>query len=113
MTGKNISTFTKYTDLTQYFDTNLTKCCNEHGVDYIRDDAGVQRLRQVYAREREVTLYVTSRYEGGKCLCEIHCPINPLPVVGEFAAASWTALRKSLEGYGWTFANTVPWSILK
>ena len=113
MTGKSISTFTKYTDLTQYFDINLTKCCNEHRVDYIKDDAGVQRLRRHYEREQKVTLYVLSRYEGGKFLCEIKCPINPLPVVGEFTAASWTALRKSLESYGWEFVHTVPWTMLK
>lgn len=111
MIGKSISTFTKHTDLTQYFDTNLTKCCSEHSVDY--NDAGIQRLRRHYEREQKVTLYVLSRYEGGKFLCEIKCPINPLPVVGEFAAPSWTALRKSLEAYGWEFVHTVPATILK
>lgn len=113
MKGNNISTFVKYTDLTKYFDVNQVKCCNEHGVNYINDDAGVARLRRRYAKEQKVTLYVLSRYEGGKFLCEIKCPINPLPVVGEFVAASWTALRDSLETHGWEFVHTVPATVLK
>ena len=113
MTGKNISTFVKVTDLTKYFDSNLVKCCNEHGVDYIKDDAGVARLRRRYEREQKVTWYVLSRYEGGKFICEIKCPINPLPVIGEFTAAGWDALRSSLETHGWEFVNTVPAIIIK
>ena len=109
----NISTFVKYTNLSEYFDANLVKCCNEHGVDYIKDDAGIKRLRLRYAQEQKVTLYVSSRREGGKLRCEIKCPINPLPVVGEFAAPCWAALQKSLEEHGWEFVNTVPGHLFK
>lgn len=57
---------------------------------------------QYYSKERDVRLVVTERItEDGRIFCRINCPINPLPVKGEFEIPSWNALRCFLVVQGW------------
>lgn len=87
--------FTKKTDLLDYF--NSTK--------WLKADSKEQyeRMREYYARERDVQLIAMFRWKEGKCFCKIKCPINPLPVHGEFETASYDSVGRFLAQNGWTF----------
>lgn len=61
--------------------------------------------RKYYAKEKEVQLIALLRWEKGKCFCKIKCPINPLPVKGEFEVPSTTALADFLKANGWCFKD--------
>ena len=76
-------------------------------------EGGIKELSQYphtlqhYARERKVTLMAMFGWENdgkGKshCFCKIRCPINPLPIKGEFEAASMDAVLGFLQENGWT-----------
>lgn len=55
-----------------------------------------------YSKEQDVRLVVTERItEDGRIFCRINCPINPLPVKGEFEIPSWGTLKRFLEANGW------------
>lgn len=87
--------YTKKTNLLDYFDNqkfmfNNTK--EQH-----------DRMREYYAREREVELIAMFRWEKGKCFCKIKCPINPLPVYGEVEAVSSNEISRFLKKNGWNF----------
>lgn len=56
-----------------------------------------------YAKEREIQLILLVRHEEGKCICRIKCPINPLPIKGEFEAVSSAEVGRLLHELGWTF----------
>lgn len=62
-----------------------------------------QRIREYYAREREIQLIALFRFEGRKCLCKIKCPVNPLPIKGEFEVVSQAVLTDFLKANGWQF----------
>lgn len=87
--------FTKKTDLLDYF--NSTK--------WLKADSKEQyeRMHEYYAREREVQLIALFRWENGKCFCKIKCPMNPLPVHGEFETASYDSVGRFLKKNGWNF----------
>jgi len=61
------------------------------------------RLERVYGRETNIELVAMFRWENGKCLCRIKCPVNPLPIKGEFEAVTATTVRSFLEELGWEF----------
>ena len=87
--------YTKKTNLLDYFSNqkfmfNNTK--EQH-----------DRMREYYAREREVELIAMFRWENGKQFCKIKCPINPLPVQGEFEVVSVSVLNGFLVKNGWLF----------
>lgn len=55
-----------------------------------------------YNKERDVRLVVTERITADRRIfCRINCPINPLPVKGEFEIPSWGVLKRFLEANGW------------
>lgn len=70
-------------------------------------------VHNYYAQEREIQLVVSARWEDfpvstrkgivqmAKCFCRIKCPINPLPVKGEFEVPSLDSLRRFLKANGW------------
>lgn len=64
-------------------------------------------VKQYYAQEREIQLVARIRWETNgqygkeKCICNIKCPINPLPVKGEFELPSLDSLRAFLKANGW------------
>lgn len=88
--------FKKVADLLPYY----------HGAIDKMDGAG--RIVSHYAKERPVNLVLLIRNEydhtTGKrhVFCKINCPINPLPVKGEFEVPSVSAVEHFLLDAGWT-----------
>lgn len=64
-------------------------------------------IREYYAREREIQLTLLVRHEEGKCICRIKCPINPLPIKGEFNATSAADVTRLLTSLGWRYKDTI------
>jgi hypothetical protein len=64
---------------------------------------------EYYAKERDVQLILLVRYEteriAGRAfshtICKIKCPVNPLPIKGEFEAAGVSNVCKLLRDLGW------------
>ena len=63
---------------------------------------------EYYGRERDIELIAMFRYEpdretkcGHHTLCKIKCPVNPLPIKGEFEAPSREAVLHFLKANGW------------
>ena len=54
-----------------------------------------------YGKEREIELIAKFRFENNKTFCKINCPINPLPVKGEFEVVSISVLNCFLRANGW------------
>lgn len=64
------------------------------------------RAKAMYGQEREIQLMALFRTETDgqyrtKTLCLIKCPINPLPVKGEFEVPSFSILCNFLNANGW------------
>lgn len=66
-----------------------------------------------YAEEREIQLILLIRHEDDKCICRIKCPINPLPIKGEFEAVSSAEVGQLLRKLGWTFKEKFDLSLFK
>lgn len=54
-----------------------------------------------YQAVREIHLVALFRYEGEKVFCCIKCPVNPLPIRGEFETVSEKAVVTFLVSQGW------------
>lgn len=94
MDRKVIVTFIKRTDLMEF--RRHTQCV---------DPAAPM---EYYAKERDVRLVVTERITDDKRIfCRINCPINPLPVKGEFEIPSWGVLKRFLEANGWKLREAI------
>jgi hypothetical protein len=65
------------------------------------------RMRERYTVERDIELVAMFRYEGDKCYCKIKCPVNPLPIKGEFEVPSVIVLSKFLQKDGWKLKQVV------
>ena len=61
-----------------------------------------ERTEKLYAQERELQLVLLIRNDNGKIYCRIKCPVNPLPVKGEFEVPSISAIANLLEQTGWS-----------
>ena len=91
--------FTKKGNLMQYLCTDK--------VSRTYSNANAEGLRQYYGQEREIQLIARIRWEAtenrgkDKCFCSIKCPVNPLPVKGEFELPSLDSLRMFLNANGW------------
>ena len=100
--------FSKYTDMLDYFEANQASVC---GVPLFEDHEAYQKrvdnIRKRYAKARLVNLILLVRYEKNpltdsmRTICKIKCPINPLPVVGDFETPHLTQVIKSLNKHGW------------
>lgn len=66
-----------------------------------------------YIQPREVQLILLIRYEGDKCICRIKCPINPLPIKGEFVAVAPGAVGSLLSTLGWGFKECLHLNLFK
>ena len=64
-------------------------------------------VREYYSKDRDVQLILLVRHEDGKCICRIKCPINPLPIKGEFQCVSTGEMSKLLKSMGWTYKEKV------
>lgn len=96
--------FTKRTNLMPYFSANFNG-----GISGERYD----NMKKQYEDERNVQLILLVRYEGGKTICRIKCPINPMPVKGEFEVASMTAMFNFMRQNGWTHKDTWDMSMFR
>lgn len=100
--------YTKRDNLSKWFDINGYKYAQGANMEY---SDTYQRMRAVYAKEREIQLILLVRHEEGKCICRIKCPINPLPIKGEFEAPSIGAVSHTLQTMGWTYKEKLPLSM--
>lgn len=91
--------FTKRDNLLKWFSANDTF--------YAQGTDAYQRKRAVYAKEREIHLILLVRYEEGKPICRIKCPINPLPIKGEFEPVNVAAVQRLLVSLGWIFKEKI------
>ena len=85
---------------------NLSKWLNSRYSKF-RDAQEAARIRAEYATEREIQLILLVRHEEGKCICRIKCPINPLPIKGEFQCVSTSEMTRLLSSMGWTYKEKV------
>lgn len=83
--------------------SNLLPYAHSQGINHFRSPEERDRFFEHYAHEQEVSLIALFRWEHDKCICRIKCPINPLPVKGEFEAASPSAISRFLIANGWAF----------
>ena len=98
--------FTKRDNLLKWFSANDTF--------YAQGTDAYQRARAVYATEREVRLILLVRFnEKGRPICRIKCPINPLPIKGEFEAPTVGAVSHTLETMGWTYKEKLPLGLFR
>lgn len=88
MDKKVIVTFVKRTDLMEF----------RRGMDPDK----VFAPEEYYSKKQDVHLVVTERITSdGHIFVRINCPINPLPVKGEFEIPNWGALKRFLTSQGW------------
>lgn len=89
-----VTIFTKKGNLLPYM-----RCANDI-------NSSSSSAQAYYGKEREIQLALATRYErttkGTKLMCKISCPVNPLPVKGEFEAPSYGAVCRFLTEQGWT-----------
>lgn len=90
--------YTKETNLLPWLDRRYPK---------YRDAAEAARMHAEYAKEREVQLILLVRYEGKTPICRIRCPINPLPIKGEFQCVSASEMSKCLASMGWKYKEKI------
>lgn len=92
MKHQYVVTYLKRTNLLDYMRANHGAC----------DDRKLHKeMHNHYAKERDVRLILLVRHEVGKCFCTIKCPINPLPVKGEFEVPTINVLHHFLAANGW------------
>lgn len=99
--------YTKHTNLMPWLQSNYTKF-GTHGTT-----EQVQSIRAAYEKDRDVQLILLVRHEDGKCICRIKCPINPLPIKGEFQCVSTGEMTKLLKSMGWTYKEKVHYGMFK
>ena len=91
---------------------NLLKWLNGR-YPQLRDAQEAARIRAEYATEREIQLILLVRHEENKCICRIKCPINPLPIKGEFQCVSTSEMTRLLASMGWTYKEKVHSAMFK
>ena len=92
--------YTKHTNLMPWLQSNYTKFS-------ALTTEQAQSVRAAYEKERDVRLILLVRHEEGKCICRIKCPINPLPIKGEFQCVSTSEMTKLLASMGWKYKEKV------
>ena len=100
--------FHKRTDLMPYFNAKKDQ------LGYDPQFPSHQKMKERYERERDVQLIALLRWDEvpddrtaymtprQRCMCRIKCPINPLPIKGEFEVASPFHICEFLRELGWT-----------
>lgn len=97
--------FTKRDNLSKWFNANCSKFIVDGNLEYSRHFREAERR---YAQERDIKLILLVRYDNNKCICRIKCPINPLPVRGEFNAVGTHEVVELLTSLGWTYEQRLP-----
>lgn len=89
--------FTKKGNLLPYYE----------GIDIPESES----MRHYYAREREIQLVLLVRFDrtGNKVrkMCRIKCPVNPLPIKGEFEVVSVSLMVEFLAKNGWQWKDKI------
>ena len=88
--------YTKHTNLMPWLQSRY-EMFGTHGTT-----EQAQRIHEMYSKDRDVQLILLVRHEEGKCICRIKCPINPLPIKGEFQCVSTSKMTWLLASMGWT-----------
>lgn len=86
MKYSQIISFKKYTNLLPYAEAN-----SNH----------LTRRKECYENNIHVALNVYVRFEDDKTYCRIQCPVNPLPIRGEFETPNIRILKEFLASNGW------------
>ena len=99
-----VETFTKWADLRPWFKANLSSFMSLSTESY-------KRAKEFYARPRKVELKLRIRYERSrdgrkKVIGKIDCPINPLPIRGEFEIATLNGMENFLIKEGWSYQSS-------
>lgn len=68
---------------------------------YSKSSCFDERTERLYAQERELQLVLLVRIEDRKIYCRIKCPVNPLPIKGEFEVPALGAIENFLNQNGW------------
>lgn len=102
--------YTKRDNLSKWFDINGYKYAQGANMEY---SDTYQRMRAVYVTEMEIQLILLVRHEENKCICRIKCPINPLPIKGEFQCVSTSEMTKLLASMGWKYKEKLPLGLFK
>lgn len=109
------------------YDRILVFTKNGNLLDYLNTDkvmrsfsnANHEGLKESYGKERKIQLIARFRWEDfpvstikgivrmPKCFCNIKCPVNPLPVKGEFEVPSMDSMRAFLKVNGWELKQDV------
>ena len=104
--------FTKHTDMMSWFEGKYHNIPSNYG-----SSVGFNQFKNSCSKPRDVQLILLVRYEypmsGARIYCKIKCPVNPLPIKGEFEVASLQHLIKLLEREGWSIKTKLPMSLLK
>lgn len=117
MTYDRVLIYTKKGNLLGYLHTEKVR----------KENAGYANssVKAYYEEEREIQLIACLRWEDfpvstrngivqvPKCFCKIKCPVNPLPVKGEFELPSLDSLRGFLKTNGWTLKQDVRAGLFK
>lgn len=96
--------YTKHDNLSKWFDVNCSKFIVDGNMEY---SAHFVRAEAHYAQERIVKLVILVRHEAGKCICRIKCPINPLPIKGEFETTAAADVGRLIMSMGWNFSHKI------
>lgn len=105
--------YTKRDNLSKWFNANRSRFIVDGDLEYSFD---FYKAEDFYAQERDVQLILLVRHETvqdahgdtvTKCYCKIKCPINPLPIKGEFEAVTAAAVDKLLKSLGWHFKDKI------
>lgn len=71
-----------------------------------------QMMRQ-YGVPREVEFILLVRWENNRVYCKAKCPVNPLPIKGEFEVPSINAIERFLVNHEWRFKSKQHIAMLK
>lgn len=99
--------YTKRTNLMPWLQSNYTKFST------FSTPEQRQSIRAAYEKERDVQLILLVRHEEGKCICRIKCPINPLPIKGEFVVTNSADVGRLLIDLGWSFKDKLNLTMFK
>lgn len=96
--------YTKHDNLSKWFDANRAKFIVDGNMEHSEHFV---RAEKHYAQERIVKLVILVRHEDGKCYCRIKCPINPLPIKGEFETTTAADVGRLIMSMGWSFSHKI------
>ena len=101
-TYSEVIIMSKRDSLEKWFSVNGYRFMEGANMEYSKRYQDADKL---YNQKREIFLKIQIRFDNGKRICRIKCPINPLPIRGEFECVSVMELLEFLESLGWHYKN--------